>query len=274
MSPYRKNLLVGLMVLTAAALLGWMILKFGGAPAQWFAEPRLPISLAVDRADGLYDGSNITYKGVSVGRVTRVALAPDGGSVLINAEIDRNANIPANVEGIIYSQLIGGTSSIVLRRIGEAEGRIAANQRLAAQFVGIDLLPREFAELAEEIRLVARQLRDGNVVGHFNDTLLTIQARADQAGRLIDSLDALVGDEALRRNLHESVANFHEVSQTARSLAVNLELLSFKLDRRVDEVGDNASGLLTTTREKVEDLSRQLSERLAQVGRASCRERV
>ena len=37
MSPYRRNILVGVTVMGALIALGWMILKFGDRPARFFA---------------------------------------------------------------------------------------------------------------------------------------------------------------------------------------------------------------------------------------------
>src|SRR6185437_9023713 len=113
MSPYRRNILVGITVIAALCALGWMILKFGDRPARLFSTPSMQVQFATDRADGLGEGSNITYRGVIVGRVTSVVRT--GENVYIYADIDRQPPLPANVEGQIrqISQL-GGTSNIHL----------------------------------------------------------------------------------------------------------------------------------------------------------------
>src|SRR6187549_1513784 len=115
MSPYRRNILVGITVLGALVTLGWMILKFGDRPAKLFATPSQPVSFTTDRADGLGEGSNITYRGVNVGRVKTVTRTPDGREVKIAGEVDIEPPLPANVEGVIRALgQLGPTSALNL----------------------------------------------------------------------------------------------------------------------------------------------------------------
>src|SRR4051794_13179591 len=74
MSPYRRNILVGASVIVALAILGWMILQFGEAPARFLTKPTIPIHFESERADGLGEGSIISYRGVAVGHITDVKL--------------------------------------------------------------------------------------------------------------------------------------------------------------------------------------------------------
>src|SRR5688500_17345835 len=115
MSPYRRNILVGITVLGALITLGWMILKFGDRPARLFATPSQPVTFTADRADGLSEGSNVLYRGVIVGRVKAVKRTADGKSVILESEVDRDPPLPENVEGAIR-QLgqLGPTASIFL----------------------------------------------------------------------------------------------------------------------------------------------------------------
>src|SRR3954470_7812689 len=83
MSPYRRNVMVGLTVLTALGVLGWMILKFGGNILTPFAAPRTPITIVTDRADGLADGSPILFLGQNVGQVVSVTRTKDNKSVMV-----------------------------------------------------------------------------------------------------------------------------------------------------------------------------------------------
>src|ERR1043166_7224463 len=114
MSPYRRNILVGVI--------------------------------------GLGEVSNIAYRGVIVGRVLTVKRSPDGDNVEITAEIDKLPPLPANVEGGIrqISQL-GGTSNIQLVIVGpKAVGTLQDKAQLKAHYEGLTLFPPEFSDLANE----------------------------------------------------------------------------------------------------------------------------
>src|ERR1051326_7748553 len=98
MSPYRRNILVGATVILALAFLGWMILKFGDRPARIFSTPPPPTGpfmLVASRGDWLGDGSNITYRGVGVGRIKTVRRSLNGKDVIIQADVDTTPPLPA-----------------------------------------------------------------------------------------------------------------------------------------------------------------------------------
>ena len=115
MTPYRRNTLVGVTVLGALFVLGWMILKFGDRPARFFATETIPIKFITDRGDGLGEGSNLTYRGVIVGRVKVVKRSDDGKEVVIDAEVDKKPPLPGNLLGEITTvSALGGTSTLAL----------------------------------------------------------------------------------------------------------------------------------------------------------------
>ncbi len=119
MSPYRRNILVGVVVLGAMIFLGWMILKFGDQPAKLFAAPTMPIYFTAQRADGVAEGSPVLYQGVNVGRITRVRRSDDGKGVLIEGQVDIAPPLPANVEGAIVAQsVLGAGAGVSLKLTG------------------------------------------------------------------------------------------------------------------------------------------------------------
>src|SRR4051812_23482474 len=118
MSPYRRNVMVGATVLTALLALGWMILKFAGAPITLLVAPRTTVHFISERADGLSEGANVTYRGVNVGQITKVSRLPDD-RIRIDAFVDSKPPLPANVKGIIrFTGLLGGGSLIMLDLTG------------------------------------------------------------------------------------------------------------------------------------------------------------
>src|SRR5688572_15461871 len=115
MSPYRRNLLVGVTVLAALGALGWMMIQFGSAIATPFAPEHINIALRSPRADGLSPGSAVLFRGVIVGQVKRVYRVADDINVRIEAEVEQTPPLPANLRGAIRFQgVLGGGSSMFL----------------------------------------------------------------------------------------------------------------------------------------------------------------
>ena len=280
MSSYKKNILVGLTVLVALILLGWMILRFSDAPFAIFKQEQMKVHFTATAAEGIGEGSPISYRGVVVGRVAQVRLNDDNLTVRIDAMVDANPPLPGNIEGLIRSQLIGGGASIylVLGPVRDATsaatnpvtqpsevqpvGKLQEGQELHARFVGIDILPPEFTALAtdltkssEELRLLGKQVRESNMIPRMADAVTSLKATVEKAGNTMDSFQSLVSDEKMRADLRQTMANFRATSESAGRIAVDLEKITKKVDTRVDQVGDNANVVLTRMGSQLEQVA-------------------
>ena len=256
MSPYRRNLLVGITVLGALVMLGWMILKFGDRPARLFATPSMPVTFMTDRADGLGEGSNITYRGVIVGKVNVVRRTDDGKEVVIDAQLDRTPPLPANMFGeITMVSALGGTSTLVLQITGpEPTGPLQSGATLKAHFVGLQFLPPEFADLARELRATAQQFRESQVVLHLDE-------QVKKAGDVLDSANKLIGDPKLRDDVKTAMSNIRQASET-------INRIGGKLDKLSDDASATMGDVRTTVKQvggNVDSLSKQMGDRLQQI---------
>src|SRR2546423_874450 len=256
MSPYRRNLLVGITVLGALITLGWMILKFGHRPARLFATPSMPVTFMTDRADGLGEGSNITYRGVIVGKVNIVRRTEDGKEVVIDAQLDRAPPLPANMFGeITMVSALGGTSTLVLQITGpEQTGQLQSGATLKAHFVGLQFLPPEFADLARELRATAQQFRESQVVLHLDE-------QVKKAGDVLDSANKLIGDPKLREDVKAAMTNIRQASETINRIGGKPAQLSDDASPTMGDVGATGQQIGGN----VGSLSKQMGNRLPQI---------
>ena len=258
MSPYRRNILVGITVLGALVALGWMILKFGDRPAHLFATPSMPVTFITDRADGLGEGSNMTFRGVIVGKVNLVKRSEDGKDVKIFAQVDTSPPLPANIHGEITTvSALGGTSSMVLALTGDKpEGNMQSGASLRAQFVGLAMLPPEFADLARELRMTAAQIRESKIVDNLN-------AELTKFGQVMDSANQLITDPELKGNLKATLTELRSASETINKIAPKINKLS-------DDASATLSDVRTTvnkTGNNVDTIAKEATDRLQQVSK-------
>jgi phospholipid/cholesterol/gamma-HCH transport system substrate-binding protein len=272
MSPYRRNVLVGTTVLGALLVLGWMIIKFSGQLATPFKPKQFTVRFVSDRAEGVAEGSPISFLGVPAGRVTSVTRSNDQLQVFIDASLDQSPPIPANVRAIIRTaSALGSGSAIVLEMTApKPEGQLAQGAQISARYVGLDILPPEFAELARELKMTAQQLREANLIAHVDE-------QVQKVGKLIDSIQAYTGDEKTRDDLKVAIANLRTTTESASRTTANLEKFSGKLDK----LGDQASATITdaqttiksanTTLQKtqgnIDQITTQVGDRLLQVSK-------
>src|SRR4051794_8700072 len=87
LTPRKRNILVGLVVLVAMVGLAWMVLKFSGQSAANVFNKGTEIQPVAARADGVSEGWPLSSLGVSVGGGTAARRLEDNSGVLINATI-------------------------------------------------------------------------------------------------------------------------------------------------------------------------------------------
>ena len=264
-SPYRRNILVGVIVLGAIIFLGWMVIKFGDRPAKLFAEPAMAVNFIAPRADGVAEGSPVLYQGVNIGRVTGVRRADNGREVAIEAQVEISPPLPANVEGAIVAQsVLGAGAGISLQLVGpEPTGKLAENATLKARYVGLDLLPPEFASLASELRQTSIQFRDSRIIEHLDQQVA-------KAGQVMDSVRTLLDDQQMRADLKQSLANVRTATETANRIGANLEKVSGEFEKLTADARSTvgqAKVTLTKADEQIADLTGQVGQRLTQIAK-------
>jgi phospholipid/cholesterol/gamma-HCH transport system substrate-binding protein len=236
--------MVGLIVLLGLGAVTWMILLFAGRMASLFAAPGLAVTMRTDRADGVSQGSSIYYRGVAAGRVTGVHLDPENQGVVITTEINKHPPLPANLKPVIRTQsAFGNAAQIDLEVNGAPSGQLAAGATLTAVYEGSGLIPKQFTELAEEVR---RQ----QLLQHLDQAVLSIKEQSERAGRLLVSFQELVGDPQTRNDLRTAVQNMRTATESAVRVGNSLE----KFSGRLDQIGDKADAGLGDLRGAVAKL--------------------
>lgn len=87
----------------AVALIAGAVMVFGYVklPALLFGVGRYTVTVELPRAGGLYASSNVTYRGVEVGRVTDVHLSPRGVDAVLSLRSD--IPIPSDLRAEVHS---------------------------------------------------------------------------------------------------------------------------------------------------------------------------
>lgn len=273
MSPNKRNVLVGAVVLVGLGVLAWMVLKFANRAAEFFLTKGTRIQVVADRADGLSDGSAIYYRGVSVGRVLGVRLA-DTNQVVIDAIIEPGPPVPVHVEGFIRTgNLLSATASIFLEPLpGPGPGRnIRAGDTLKAT------IPRGSALIPDEFTGLARSIQEQQLIVHLDETVVTIRAQAEKAGKLMESVNELVSDEKMREDLRVAMANIRKTTEHADAIGQKLDAFSTDLQglskQGAETIGDvrAAVGDLRTQvargGEHMDVTAKNINGRIEQIGK-------
>jgi phospholipid/cholesterol/gamma-HCH transport system substrate-binding protein len=278
MSPNKRNLMVGVIVLAGLGVLAWMILKFANTAATFFLTKGTHVTVIADRADGLSEGSAVYYRGVNVGRVLTVGLGPDE-TVQIEVIIEPDRPVPANVEGLIRTgNLLSASASIFLepvRHVAAVDPAATAPtsepvRHLKRGDILKATMPTGNALLPEELNETLREFQERKLVQHVDEAVVTIREQSIKAGQLIDSIRELTEDEQMRSDLREALANVREATEQANRIGENLEKVSGDLDAMRQDASDTIGevrGAVVDTRKNMDVVAKNINTRIEQIGK-------
>ncbi|CAA0089457.1 Uncharacterised protein [Mycolicibacterium vanbaalenii] len=110
----NRRIKVQLVVFAVIALIAGSVMMLGYVrlPAM-FGVGRYTVTMELPNSGGLYPTGNVTYRGTHVGKVTSVALEPDG---LVRAQLslDSGVSIPSNLRAEVHSQSAIGEQYVAL----------------------------------------------------------------------------------------------------------------------------------------------------------------
>jgi len=270
MSPYRRNILVGVVVLGAVSTMVWMAMEFGGRTAALFAPPRFAIHFDSDRADGLAEGSTISFHGVQVGQVSAIHLKPDMSGVIIDAVIDKNQHVPENVRAQIeLTGLLGGGTSIHLIPLDHASTTpMTAGATIHAEYYGFDMavIQDQFiqvGQMSSEVAKAVRAFRESGAITDLDTTIKQINTQAQHVGKVLDSVNSMVSDPQIREDIRNAIASIRQTSQTTAEVAKKLSALTDSLKQNSTDV----SMVLNKTQGHIDEITKQLDARFEQVAK-------
>ena len=226
MSPNKRNVIVGAVVLVALVALGWMILRFANKAANYFLSSGTPITFKAERADGVADGSPVKYLGVDVGRVTKVSRSYDDQRITIEALVNADPPLPANVQGVIRAtSMLGASASIHLEPLEpQVDGEyLVAGSVIEARGTA------DFSALAEDVQRA-------QLIAHFGQAVEALQKQIENAGKVLDATREMVEDPQMREDVRETVASMREAAGSAEKIGKDLERFTGRLGKMSDQV--------------------------------------
>lgn len=271
MNNKARNLSVGVVVVAALAILGWLIFTVGSAPAKLFQPEQVHVTFSSERADGLGNGSNISYKGIPVGRVSSVERVPETDQVLIHASLWKKEKLPANLAGdIVFTSPIGAVSVMSLRLTGDRpQGQVAEDAKLEAAFVGSTFLPPQFAELAGTANETLRQFNRAKILETVQETIAETNKDIREANQVLHGVNTLVNDPAVRDNLTKSLAAVRATAENAQDVTTHIRSLSDKLSGITEGAGkavDKTNVILENSGKRLDDLLASAGDKVNKLG--------
>ncbi|BBY81772.1 virulence factor Mce family protein [Mycolicibacterium pulveris] len=183
-------------------------------------------------AGGLYENANVTYRGVTIGRVESVGLSDD--SVVAHMRLNSNTPVPDNVTATVKSVSAVGEQYVDLVPPDDASPeklRDGANIDVSRTAVGQDI-----AGLLEEAQNLVASIDDSRVQDLLRETFKAFNGSGPELARLIQSSRLLID---------EANANYGQVNQLIDQAGPFLDAQI----RSGDDIRSLADGLARLTTE-------------------------
>ena len=127
--------------------------------------------------------------------------------------------------------------------------------------MGLDLFPASLSQtadqingMAEEIRKTAMDLRESGAIEDLDKTIKTVNMQASKVGQVFDSLQSVLGNPQTCDDLKVAIANIRSTTDKLNALADGIQKTTHA-----------ASDAFKDARLRIDDLSKQVGDRLTQV---------
>ncbi|GAB2487656.1 MlaD family protein [Jatrophihabitans fulvus] len=250
-------------VVIALLGIGYLGVRYVGV-ARWIGAEGYTVRVDLARAGGIFPNAEVTYRGVSVGRVSDVRLTRDGVQAI--AEIDTDEPIPDDVEAVVANRSVIGEQYLDLRpRRGGGpslkDGSVIAQRDTA--------LPPPVEDLLLSADRFARSVPIGSLQTVVNELYLATQDVGTDLGSLITTTKSFVGRAQqslpqtldLIRSSRTVLATQQNTSDAIRAFSANLRLIGAQLrasDGDIGRVLAAAPPALTTANDLLDDVSTPL----------------
>lgn len=172
----------GVFFLCIALLLSW-ILK---AP---IGQDRPEITVTMPRTGGLFEGSAATYRGVEVGRVTKIELSDQTDGIDVTVRLDAGAEVPKESAAKVRSLSPVGEQYIDFRPESAGSPYLADGDRISAT---AEDLPVSIAKMVTGLQATLRQVDPDKVRTVLHEINVAFEGSSDDLQQLVDNTGVLL----------------------------------------------------------------------------------
>jgi phospholipid/cholesterol/gamma-HCH transport system substrate-binding protein len=198
-----------------------------------FGTTTYPVRLQLAQSGGIFTGADVTYRGVSVGRVGPLTLTPDG--VEARLDIDRSAPpIPSDLDAAVHNLSAIGEQYVDLQPIADrgpvlGAGSVIPVSRTSTP-VPIEDLVVSLDDFVRSVPLDSLRTVVDQLGTAFDGTAQPLQKILDTTNAFTDdAVDALPQTLALIRDGRTVLTTQNEVAGSFQSFSHDLALLADQL---------------------------------------------
>lgn len=253
MATKRTNFAVGIFVL-GGIILAITLLIFLGV-TQLFQKGQYYVTYFDESVQGLMKDSPVKYRGVPIGRVENISVAPDGKLIQVVLKIESAQKLDQRIVAQLKAVGITGTVFVELERRIEGEPNLSPRIDFPTQYPVVASKPSEMSSLLIGISNVLQEMRDLDLKGisskmkHVLETLdkkmadMDVKNLSDKMDSVLEHMGNLVEPKKWDVLIQSFQASAGALDQTMKE--------SGKLVKRIAILADQTNMILGENRKQV-----------------------
>jgi len=179
-----------LIIFTIASIIGVgvMVIKYVQAPTLLGID-RMTIKLELPRTGGLYQFSNVTYRGVQIGKVTDVRPTRSGAEATMS--LDTSPKVPADLEARVLSVSAVGEQYVDLVPRTDKGPYLENGSVIPAKNTTV---PQAVGPMLDQVNTLLKSIPKDRIPALLNETFKALNGTADNLSTLADSASRLTAD--------------------------------------------------------------------------------
>jgi phospholipid/cholesterol/gamma-HCH transport system substrate-binding protein len=149
----------------------------------------LTVVMELPAAGGLYRFSNVTYRGVQVGKVTEVKLTESGAEAELS--LDRSPKIPADLQAEVRSVSAVGEQYVDLRPRTDSGPYLQNGSRIP---LADTTIPQEVGPMLDQVSSLVDSIPEGRISDLLDESFKAFNGAGPDFGSLLDSASKLTND--------------------------------------------------------------------------------
>ncbi len=192
--------LAGVFFVCVALILGWIL----QAP---IGKERAEITVSMPRTGGLFEGSSATYRGVAIGRVTKIDLA-EGEGIDVTVRLSPGAKVPKDSVAKVRSLSPVGEQYVDFRPTTASGPYLKDGDRVSAT---AEDLPVSIAKMVSGLQAALRQVDPDKVRTVLREVNTAFEGSGDDLRQLVDNTEMLL------ETIDETLPTFERVLVNGRT---------------------------------------------------------
>jgi phospholipid/cholesterol/gamma-HCH transport system substrate-binding protein len=227
MARKASKFMIGLFV-TVGVSIGLIAIIWIGA-FKYFEKGATYVTFFNESVQGLQVDSAVKYRGVEVGRVEKIRVAPDSKLIEVVMKIDLRGELEREYVAQLKAAGITGIVFIELNRKEPGEPDLSPPITFASEYPMVASKPSDMSQIVSSVQVILEDLKKIDTAGissQIKSTLTVVEATVDNLNRVIGTVETALAKGRLEDLLMEVKNSLSKIQHLVSNAENELQALN------------------------------------------------